>query len=117
MICTTSGTLGDPKCAMMSHRNLVSAINCSSALGFFFVPEDRYLSYVTIAHIMEQIMLFICVRFGMQLCFARFTGDVWGGPDPQLLIEDLQSLKPTIFASFPLFFNQIFRNVQNSLPA
>ena len=117
MICTTSGTLGDPKCAIKTHKNLISGINCSAALGFRFSSDDRYLSYVTLSHIMEQLIIFMCVKHGMQICFARFTGDVWGGPDPLLLMEDLQSLKPTLFASFPLFFNKIYRNVQNSLPA
>lgn len=96
---------------------MAGSIISNASLGFRFGPTDRYLSYVTLSHIFEQIMCFICVRYGIPFCFARSSADVWGGPDSQMLMEDLALLKPTIFGSFPMFFNKIYRNVQNKLPA
>jgi hypothetical protein len=57
-----------------------------------------------------------CIMRGISYCFARFTGDVWGGPDSQMLMEDIQVIKPTIFGSFPIFFNRIYHNVISRLP-
>ena len=88
-----------------------AAIVSNASLGFRFEPTDRYLSYVTLSHIFEQIMWFICIRHAAPFCFARSSADVWSGPDSQMLMEDLALLKPTIFGSFPMFFNKIYRNV------
>lgn len=117
LLASTSGTTGEPTVSMITHSNIASAIFSNAGLGFVFGPEDRYLSYVTLSHIFEQIMIHICIRHRIPLSFARTGSDVWEGPDPQLLIEDLQASKPTIFGSFPTFFNKIYRSVQSKLPA
>jgi long-subunit acyl-CoA synthetase (AMP-forming) len=35
--------------------------------------------------------------------------------NPIALMEDMRELKPTIFGSFPLFFNKIYRNVMSRI--
>ena len=31
------------------------------------------------------------------------------------VLEDIQVAKPTIFGSFPLFYNELYRNVMNGM--
>lgn len=38
LLSPTSGTLGIPKCSMITHQNLLSTINSTHALGFLFGP-------------------------------------------------------------------------------
>lgn len=52
-----------------------------------------------------------CTVFGLQIGYARFSGDITGSLNPTMLMDDLKELKPTIFGSFPLFYNKIYRNV------
>ncbi len=89
ILCCTSGTLGDPKLSMITHMNMLATVRSNAGLGLRLLKSDNYLSYVTLAHIFEQLMAANCLIRGMRYCFSRFTGDVWGGPDPQLLMEDI----------------------------
>ncbi|KAF0692233.1 Aste57867_16670 [Aphanomyces stellatus] len=101
-ICYTSGTEGDPKGVMLTHRNLVSA--ALSVIGR--VPLAKYMvfiSYLPLAHIMERINFCNCIRLGIGAGFYR--GDVL------LLLDDIAELKPHIFVSVPRLFNRIYDKV------
>ena len=46
----------------------------------------------------------------MKIGYPRFSGDL-KNPDPLMLMDDLKILQPSIFGSFPIFFNKIYRKV------
>jgi len=53
-ICFTSGTTGDPKGAMLTHRNILS--NAEAALQVFPLgPKQRMLSLLPLSHMFEQM--------------------------------------------------------------
>jgi long-chain acyl-CoA synthetase len=57
-IVFTSGTTGDPKGAMLTHRNLVS--NARSLLEVFSLqPDERLLSVLPLSHLFEQTVGFL----------------------------------------------------------
>jgi long-chain acyl-CoA synthetase len=57
-IVFTSGTTGDPKGAMLTHRNLVS--NAHSLLEVFSLkPNERLLSVLPLSHLFEQTVGFL----------------------------------------------------------
>ncbi len=57
-IVFTSGTTGDPKGAMLTHRNLVS--NARSLLEVFSLrPHERLLSVLPLSHLFEQTVGFL----------------------------------------------------------
>ncbi|TME13461.1 MAG: hypothetical protein E6I65_00890 [Chloroflexi bacterium] len=57
-IVFTSGTTGEPKGAMLSHRNLlVSATTMMEVLQFG--PKDRLLSVLPLSHLYEQVLGFM----------------------------------------------------------
>jgi len=56
----TSGTTGDPKGAMLTHRNVLS--NAISAAQVFPIgPKMRLLSFLPLSHMFEQLGGFFCV--------------------------------------------------------
>src|SRR4030081_2387673 len=56
----TSGTTGDPKGAMLSHRNILS--NAIPATQIFPIgPKQRLLSFLPLSHMFEQLGGFFTV--------------------------------------------------------
>ena len=102
-ICYTSGTTGDPKGVMLTHRNLVSnAAAYSSDLDLG--ANDVHVSYLPLAHIYERVTILVCLFAGSRAGF--FRGDVLG------LLDDIAELKPTVFCSVPRLWNRIYDKVQ-----
>ncbi|OLD10090.1 MAG: hypothetical protein AUJ06_02785 [Chloroflexi bacterium 13_1_40CM_3_70_6] len=59
-IVFTSGTTGDPKGSMLTHRNVLS--NAVAATQIFPIgPSQRLLSFIPLSHMFEQMAGFWCV--------------------------------------------------------
>ena len=93
----TSGTTGQPKGVMLSHKNFISVIAGLKQV-VTLKPEDVHLSYLPMAHVFEKIIQSLCIYEGVGIGF--YSGDVLK------LKDDLQALHPTIFASVPRLFNK-----------
>jgi len=106
--CYTSGTTGDPKGALLTHTNLISAVSGASSI-FPLQIYDRHLSYLPLAHIFERIVM--CQIYSAGASIAFFRGD------PLLLIEDLQACRPTIFPAAPRVLNKIYDKIQGGIAA
>ena len=106
--CYTSGTTGNPKGAMLTHENLLSAM---AGIPKLMVPEsfDRHLSYMPLAHIFERVVLNQMFLYGASIGF-------WRG-DPLLLIEDIQACRPTLMAAAPRVLNKIYDKVTQGINA
>lgn len=100
--CYTSGTTGDPKGALLTHENLISALQgpydtCPMGMS------DRHLSYLPLAHIFERVVMAQIYICGASVAFFR--------GDPLLLIEDIQACCPTILPAAPRVLNKIHDKV------
>jgi len=97
--CYTSGTTGDPKGAVITHRNMISDVSAIiPVLGYFF-PEDVHLSYLPLPHMFERMVQMAVTNAGG--CIGFYQGDTLK------LVEDLQCLRPTVFPSVPRLLNRI----------
>ncbi|XP_056149455.1 long-chain-fatty-acid--CoA ligase 1-like isoform X2 [Lampris incognitus] len=106
VICFTSGTTGNPKGAMLTHRNIVS--NCSAILRTYentcrLTPTDVHISYLPLAHMFEQIAQWVMMVCGVRIGFSQ--GDI------RLLMDDLTTLKPTVFPVVPRLLNRLFDKI------
>lgn len=101
-IMYTSGTTGMPKGAMLTHGNFVSALS-ASYLSFGGTAEDSSISYLPLAHIFGRVCDMLCLCIGGRLGY--FAGDM------NLLVEDIQEMKPTIFATVPRLLNRVYGKI------
>ena len=85
MFCYTSGTTGDPKAAMLTHKNLLSAASATLQVGGVECGEDdTIISYLPLAHSFEKCMFASCLITGMNIGY--YSGD------PLKLLDDLKVL-------------------------
>lgn len=110
-ICYTSGTTGKPKGAVITHENIVS--NSASILSYVHEADlisneqDRYLSYLPLAHMLERVAHSVVCSLGGKIGF--FQGDI------KLLIEDIKELKPTIFVTVPRLLNRVYSTITENI--
>uniref|UniRef100_A0A671M7U5 Long-chain-fatty-acid--CoA ligase n=1 Tax=Sinocyclocheilus anshuiensis TaxID=1608454 RepID=A0A671M7U5_9TELE len=101
IICFTSGTTGNPKGAMLTHRNIVS--NSSAFIYVTKVNTDVHISYLPLAHMFERVVQGVILMHGARIGY--FQGDI------RILMDDLTTLKPTVFPVVPRLLNRMFDKI------
>ncbi|KAI8912662.1 hypothetical protein EDD86DRAFT_115037 [Gorgonomyces haynaldii] len=111
-ICYTSGTRNDVKGAILTQGNYLSVVSSLVAMSekgqiFKLQTSDIHMSYLPLPHIYEQTLHMIVSYSGARIGY--YQGDVIK------LMEDVQELKPTIFAAVPRMYNRIYERIQRSV--
>ena len=107
LICYTSGTMDNPKGAMVTARSATLATNVFYTIGYHLTPKDKMLSFLPLAHIMEQML------FTISLVYGSRTG--YSSGSTSRLLEDLQALKPTYFCAVPRVYEKIYHNIMDTI--
>jgi long-chain acyl-CoA synthetase len=106
-IVYTSGTTGRPKGVMLSHRNIVSNVNAIMAV----MPlQDGavYLSFLPLSHTLERTVgYYQAMAAGATVAFARSIP----------LMEDMQTVRPTMLVSVPRIYERVFTAIQEKIAA
>jgi len=107
--CYTSGTTGNPKGALISHTNMLSAI--AGMAGFDVLPNitDRHLSYLPLPHIFERVVQSQMLMSGASIGYFR--------GDPSKLLEDIQACRPTMLPVAPRVLNKIHDKIMAGMNA
>ncbi|KJE90154.1 fatty acyl-CoA synthetase [Capsaspora owczarzaki ATCC 30864] len=109
VIMYTSGTTGDPKGVMLTHKNFISTINAVLFHGVALNTDDVHFSFLPLAHSFERAVQGTILRVGASIGFFQ-------GAIPKLA-EDIQELKPTLFCGVPRVFNRFYDRVVNTVTA
>jgi len=106
-MCYTSGTTGAPKGAMLSHQNMLAASSAAQQHGVLANPDDVHISFLPLAHMFERLVHSLLLGSGSAIGFAR--------GDPLLLMEDVETLRPTIFVGVPRLYNRLYDKVLSAM--
>jgi long-chain acyl-CoA synthetase len=101
----TSGTTGNPKGVVLTHRNAVAA-TCSSIIVFGSDANTVNCSFLPLAHIFQRLGEHLALSTGASIGY--FHGNI------AELVEDLQLLRPTAFAGVPRLFNRFGSKIKEA---
>ncbi|GAA6007560.1 medium-chain fatty acid-CoA ligase FAA2 [Rhodotorula paludigena] len=103
VICYTSGTTGNPKGAMQSHRN-IAAVATASEHGHDIRENSVIISYLPLAHVYEYFVEAIALMTGAALGYSC--------GDNLRLLEDFAIIKPTFVVSVPRVLNRVYQGIK-----
>jgi long-chain acyl-CoA synthetase len=102
----TSGTTGQPKGAMLTHRNLIWT-TAASLQCFRGDPEDRTVSYLPLAHVLERVVSHLRqITTGCRVYFC---------PEIDKVMEAVREVHPTYFTSVPRLWEKIYAGVRERI--
>lgn len=101
----TSGTTGNPKGVVLSHRN-AHAATCTSMVLMGSDPGQVICSFLPLAHIYQRLGEHTGLASGAAIGY--FHGNIVE------LVDDLQALRPTIFSGVPRLYNRFGSKIKEA---
>jgi len=118
IIMYTSGSTGTPKGVIITHKNLLKAVNSYLyQLNNIRVDEtDMYIGYLPLAHVLELIAENVMLVFGVAIGYSNPNTLT----DKSTMIRkggsgDASVLKPTLMACVPLVLDRIYKGVHENV--
>lgn len=115
IIMYTSGSTGNPKGVMLSHRNLIAAMSALINIAKF-KTKDRYIGYLPLAHVLELLAETSCLMYGIKIGYSSAatltnkSSKVKAGSK-----GDANLLKPTLMCAVPLILERIYKSIVDTM--
>ncbi len=110
-IIFTSGTTGEPKGVMLSHRNFLFQLEQLPKVVDFKTGE-RWLSVLPVWHSFERILQYVVVSQASTIAYSKPIG--------KIMLVDLQRLNPSWMGSVPRIWEAVkagvYQNVKSKSP-
>lgn len=105
----TSGTGGDPKAAMLTHRSIGANVDAAVAIltRHGFGAHDRFLSFLPLAHAYEHTA-------GLHLPIS-LGAEVWYCETTEKLQSYLTEVRPTLATAVPRLYDLLYTRIQSQV--
>jgi long-chain acyl-CoA synthetase len=104
----TSGTTGNPKGVLLTHRNILYEVACADATGTV-TGGGRWVSYLPLAHIAERMFsIYLAIHIAGHNHFC---------PDTAQLVQVIGKVRPTSFFGVPRVWEKVRAGIQSLLAA
>lgn len=98
-IVYTSGTTGEPKGAVLTHRNFLGQVlNIAAAYGEVVHPAGNTIIFLPLAHVLARGLQLICLASGMRIAHLS---------DTTAVVSTLAVLRPTFLVVVPRVLQKI----------
>jgi long-chain acyl-CoA synthetase len=104
----TSGTTGNPKGVLLTHRNILYQMAAADTTGLV-TPRVRWVSYLPLAHIAERMLSIYAP--------IHVAGHVHFCPDATQLVRVIGKVRPTAFFGVPRVWEKVRAGIQALLRA
>ncbi|XP_045117589.1 long-chain-fatty-acid--CoA ligase 4-like isoform X1 [Portunus trituberculatus] len=111
IIMYTSGSTGTPKGVELSHTNILASVVAYS-VQMNVGPQDRYLSFLPLAHIMELASEIALISLGATILYSSPHTLTSTSPKVMRGTEgDAKVARPTVMNAVPLVLDRIIKGV------
>jgi long-chain acyl-CoA synthetase len=97
----TSGTTGNPKGVMLSHKNLVSNFLAVKDLPPL-TDKDRVLSFLPLNHVYERMLTYLYMYIGASIYYAESL---------ETIGDNLKEIKPQVFSAVPRLLEKVYDKI------
>ena len=104
-IVYTSGTTGEPKGVMLTHRNFMFEIMALRPL-YPITDHDEVMSFLPLAHIAERITDYVFLYCGCQVTYID---------PPERVVDMITRIRPTIMVSFPRLYERAYAKIHATI--
>ncbi len=102
-IVYTSGTTGDPKGVVLTHKNLAENLRHSTD-GLYIGPEDSSISFLPLSHALARHLDYAIYGNGGQIAYLPKFDDLVGA---------MKAVRPTIFLAVPRVYEKIRQGTES----
>ena len=102
----TSGTTGEPKGAMLTHRNFTAAMEMHRRALPMLSAADSSLNFLPLTHVFELAWSCLCLYLNME---------IYVNTDPKRAQLSLREVQPTCMCSVPRFWEKVYAVINEKL--
>ena len=102
-ICFTSGTTGEPKGILVTHKMLIAVVGGAMKANLGLNYRDVHVAYLPPAHIFERIVDLAIMYSGAKIGY--YSGEM------KTLGEDIRAIRPTLLVGVPRVFEKTVQKI------